>query len=157
MAKQSAGILLYRVRPETEVLLVHPGGPFFSRKDLGSWTIPKGEYDLHEDPLEAAKREFREETGMEVAGPFIPLRPVRQKGGKLIHAWAAAGDIETDHIVSNTFEISWPPGSGQIRTYPEIDRAGWFTWAEAREKINERQIAFLNELSEKLSSSHRLL
>lgn len=150
MPKQSAGILLYRVRQETEVFLVHPGGPFFIKKDQGSWTIPKGEYAAGEEALAAAIREFKEETGYEITGEFISLQPVKQKGGKVIHAWATKGDIDAEQVVSNTFEISWPPGSGKVAVFPEIDRAGWFSLSEAREKINVRQVALLDELREKV-------
>lgn len=146
MARQSAGILLYRISKETEVLLIHPGGPFFIKKDLGSWSIPKGEYTPEEEPLDAAKREFKEETGFDVSGNFIPLKPVKQKGGKVIQAWAVEGNLDADAVVSNTFVLNWPPGSGNFKTYPEVDRAEWFGLEAAREKINERQAAFLDEL-----------
>ncbi len=147
---KSAGILLYRQHAGTEVFLVHPGGPFFARKDAGSWTIPKGEYTADEEALAAACREFMEETGQAIKGPFIALTPVQQKGGKLITAWAVEGDINADHIVSNSFELTWPPNSGKKKTFPEIDRAAWFTLAEARQKINERQAALLVELEKLL-------
>ncbi|KAA6441243.1 NUDIX domain-containing protein [Dyadobacter flavalbus] len=153
MARQSAGILLYRIAKETEVLLVHPGGPFFIKKDLGSWSIPKGEYTPEEEPLEAAKREFREETGFDVSGNFIPLQPVRQKGGKVIQAWAVEGNLDADAVVSNTFVLNWPPGSQNFKTYPEVDRAEWFGLDAARTKINERQAAFIDELESLLLSN----
>jgi predicted NUDIX family NTP pyrophosphohydrolase len=146
MAKQSAGILLYRKVKSPEVFLVHPGGPFFARKDLGSWSIPKGEFAEGEDPLAAALREFREETGFDIGGAFLALLPIRQKGGKTVYAWALEGDIDPAKVVSNVFEIAWPPGSGQRRTFPEIDRAEWFTAEMAREKINEAQKGFIDEL-----------
>lgn len=143
---KSAGILLYRQHTVAEVFLVHPGGPFFARKDAGSWTIPKGEYTDDEEALTAACREFMEETGQAIKGPFIALTPVQQKGGKQVTAWAVVGDINADQIISNTFELAWPPNSGKKKTFPEIDRAAWFTFAEAKKKINERQVALLVEL-----------
>ncbi|WP_254562041.1 NUDIX domain-containing protein [Dyadobacter diqingensis] len=145
MAKQSAGILLFRKRTGTEVFLIHPGGPFFAKKDLGSWSVPKGEYS-EEDPLMAAKREFREETGFDILGNFVPLLPIKQKGGKVVVAWAVEGDIDAEAVVSNTFEIIWPPHSGKIQTFPEVDKAGWFSMDLAREKINQAQISFLDQL-----------
>ena len=145
MASQSAGILLYRLLGGPEVFLVHPGGPFFAKKDLGSWTIPKGEFSS-EDPLDAALREFEEETGTRLAGPVLPLLPVRQKGGKTVYAWAISGDIDADRIVSNTFEIEWPPRSGKRQAFPEIDRAAWFGLVEARLRINAAQVALIDEL-----------
>ena len=151
MARQSAGILLYRKVKETEVLLVHPGGPFFAKKDLGSWSIPKGEYTEAEQPFDAAKREFKEETGFEISGNFMPLHSVKQKGGKVIQAWAVEGNLDADAIESNTFVLNWPPGSQNFKTYPEVDRAAWFTLRTAHEKINERQAAFLDELEAILS------
>ncbi|WP_353184565.1 NUDIX domain-containing protein [Parapedobacter lycopersici] len=143
MAKESAGILLFRRSPGIQVLLVHPGGPYFVRKDSGSWTIPKGEFSPSEDALEAAKREFLEETGFSVDGTFIRLPSIRQKGGKRVHAWALEGDIDPLAIRSNTFTIPWPPRSGKLQTFPEIDRAEWFGIAEAREKINPAQAEWL--------------
>lgn len=147
MAKQSAGILLYRIKSEPEVFLVHPGGPFFAKKDLGAWSIPKGEFDHTETALEAAKREFEEETGKALEGEFIQLKPVTQKSGKVVHAWAIEGDIDAENIVSNTFEMVWPPNSGKMKEFPENDKGGWFTFDEAKIKINERQIPLLNELN----------
>jgi predicted NUDIX family NTP pyrophosphohydrolase len=146
MGRQSAGILLYRKSVETEVFLVHPGGPLFKKKDAGSWTVPKGEYTSEENPLEAAKREFQEETGSVIDGEFLALQPVKQKGGKVVAAWALEGDLDPDRIQSNTFEMKWPPGSEQMQTFPEIDKGAWFSLDTAREKINERQIPFLDEL-----------
>ena len=146
MAGRSAGILMFRRKKELEVLLVHPGGPFFARKDLGAWSIPKGEYDGSEDPLAAARREFAEETGVPVHGEFLPLATIRQKGGKEVSAWAVEGDLDADNISSNTFELEWPPHSGKVRTFPEVDSAGWFDLPTARTKINERQSGLLNEL-----------
>jgi len=146
MAKQSAGILLYRQAATTEVMLVHPGGPFFTRKDPGSWSVPKGEYLEDEDPLHAAKREFFEETGHVAEGELIALLPVKQKGGKVIRAWALEGDMDTGSLVSNTFELMWPPRSGKMQTFPEVDKAAWFPIAVAREKINAGQLSLLDQL-----------
>ncbi|QRR00997.1 NUDIX domain-containing protein [Dyadobacter sandarakinus] len=147
MPRQSAGILLYRkTNNELEVLLVHPGGPFFVKKDLGSWTIPKGEYDDSEEALAAAQREFEEEIGSPVTGTFLPLGTIRQKGGKVIQAWAVEGDLDADAIVSNTFELAWPPKSGKVETYPEVDKAVWFSVAEAKTRINEKQAELIDRL-----------
>ena len=148
MAKQSAGILLYRkVDSELQVFLVHPGGPFFAKKDEGAWSIPKGEFLDNEDALAAAKREFLEETGQAVDGEFIELTPIQQKGGKKVLAWAVEGDIDHETIVSNTFEIEWPPRSGKKKTFPEIDKAGWFSIKEALIKINVAQAKLIEELA----------
>jgi predicted NUDIX family NTP pyrophosphohydrolase len=148
-SKQSAGILLYRrVAGSLEVFLVHPGGPFWKNKDAGSWTIPKGEIENEEPALDAAIREFREETGFTLKGHFQPLSPIRQKGGKRVFAWALAGDLDPAAITSNTFEIEWPRHSGQQQTYPEVDKGGWFSLAAARAIINPAQIALLEELEE---------
>ncbi|MBE9461430.1 NUDIX domain-containing protein [Dyadobacter subterraneus] len=147
MAKQSAGILLFRIKSEPEVFLVHPGGPFFAKKDLGVWSIPKGEFDHTETAIDAAKREFEEETGKVLEGEFIELKPITQKSGKVVHAWALEGDIDAENIVSNTFEMVWPPNSGKMKEFPENDKGEWFTIDEAKLKINERQIPLLNELS----------
>jgi predicted NUDIX family NTP pyrophosphohydrolase len=147
MAKRSAGILLYRIRTVfLEFLLVHPGGPFFLRKDEGYWTVPKGEIMTNEEPFEAAVREFFEETGHQVSGTSIPLSPVNQKGGKKVWCWAIEGNLDPSTVVSNTFELQWPPNSGKIKTFPEIDKAEWFNFEQAKVKINERQLAFLEEL-----------
>ena len=144
---KSAGILLYRFREGVlQVLLAHPGGPFWAKKDAGAWTIPKGEIGDSEEPLAAARRELREETGLDVDGEFIALAPVRQKSGKWVHAWALEGDCDPAAIRSNTFSVEWPPRSGKQREFPEIDRAAWFTIPEAREKILAAQAAFLDEL-----------
>lgn len=148
MAKQSAGILLYRKNHgQLQVFLVHPGGPFFINKDTGVWSIPKGEFLDNEEPLLAAKREFLEETGQPVDGVFIPLAPIQQKGGKKVFAWAVAGDIDHDAIVSNTFELEWPPRSGKRKVFAEVDKAGWFPVAEALLKINLAQAALVEELA----------
>ena len=147
MAKQSAGIILYRHRDSAlEIFLVHPGGPFWKNKDSGAWSIPKGEFDEREDPLQAARREFHEETGCSVDGSFIALRPVRQAGGKIVHAWAVEGDCEAESIRSNSFTVEWPPRSGQRKEFLEVDRAGWFSLELAREKILKGQLMLLDEL-----------
>jgi predicted NUDIX family NTP pyrophosphohydrolase len=147
MAKHSAGLLLYRRRRgELEVFLVHPGGPFWAKKDAGAWSIPKGEYRPDEDPLAAARREFREETGFSVAGEFIPLTALKQPSGKIIRAWAVEGDLDAAAVCSNTFTLEWPPRSGRQQEFPEVDRAAWLTLTAAREKISKGQVGFLDEL-----------
>lgn len=150
MAKQSAGLLLYRKRQgRTEFFLVHPGGPFWQKKDDGAWSIPKGEYASGEDPLAAARREFAEETGAAAAlagATFRALRPIRQAGGKMVYAWAAEADLDPAAVVSNTFALEWPPRSGKMRDFPEVDRAGWFPLEEARRKILKSQRPLLEEL-----------
>lgn len=144
--RQSAGILMFRrITADIEFFLVHPGGPYWQNKDKGAWTIPKGEF-TNEEALEAAKREFKEETGSEVRGSFIPLTPVKQKAGKLVYAWAVEGLIVAENITSNTYKVEWPYKSGKWQSYPEVDKAGWFTFKEAAEKINPAQIALLEEL-----------
>jgi predicted NUDIX family NTP pyrophosphohydrolase len=153
MAKESAGLLMYRGRGESlEVLLVHPGGPFFQNKDEGAWSIPKGELDPGEDALAAAVREFREETGIAPAGPFIPLSTIKQKGGKRVLAWAFAGDCDAAAVRSNTFLLEWPPRSGRQVEFPEIDRAEFFDLETARRKINPAQVVWLEELVERAQS-----
>jgi predicted NUDIX family NTP pyrophosphohydrolase len=148
--KKSAGLLLFRERRgEVEVLLVHPGGPFWAKKDDGAWSIPKGEFGNDEDPLAAAKREFQEETGFAAAGEFVSLDPVRQPSGKVVYAWAVRGDIDVTAIRSNTFSIELPKGSGKMREFPEVDRAGWFSLQEARRKILKGQVAFLDQFERK--------
>jgi len=144
---QSAGVLLHRSRDPVEVLLVHPGGPFWAKKDHGAWSIPKGEFGPDEDPLEAARRELREETGLVVDGPFRPLGQVRQSGGKVVHAWALERDWDPARLQSNTFSLEWPPKSGRIRDFPEVDRAAWFTLLEARERIVPGQRGVLDALA----------
>jgi len=129
------------------VFLVHPGGPFWSRKDAGAWSIAKGEYEPDEEPLDAARREFREETGFEASGEFVPLGEVKQAGGKVVAAWAFRGDFDAAAIVSNTFEMEWPPRSGRLREFPEVDRAAWFTLEAARVKMLESQRSFLERLA----------
>ena len=153
MPKESAGLVLYRrVSRSTEVFLVHPGGPFWAKKDEGSWSVPKGEIEAGENALEAAKREFQEETGLVPAGTFQVLEPIRQKGGKIVHAWAAECDLDAAAVKSNTFSTEWPPRSGKMREFPEIDRAGWFAIAEARGKILKSQLGLLEQLEEILAS-----
>lgn len=150
--KQSAGILLFRRKEEQiEFFLVHPGGPFFAKKDLGFWTVPKGELNEGEDALMAAIREFKEETGQSLTGDSIELTPIVQKGSKKVLCWAFEADLDPLTIVSNTFEIEWPPRSGKKQSFAEIDKANWFTYADAITYINERQIALLDELKLKLS------
>ncbi|HKZ68120.1 MAG TPA: NUDIX domain-containing protein [Chitinophagaceae bacterium] len=152
--KKSAGILLYRFTDNLpEVLLVHPGGPFWAKKDLGAWSIPKGEFDEDENPLDAAKREIEEETGVKVAGEFIELTPVKQKSGKVVYAWALQKDINPEHLKSNSFEIEWPPKSGKKKSFPEIDKAAWYDLDEARNKIIEGQAPLITELETKLAAS----
>jgi predicted NUDIX family NTP pyrophosphohydrolase len=151
MAKVSAGLLLYRIRNgEVQVFLVHPGGPFWTRKDQGSWSIPKGEVEKGEDPLDAARREFREETGFTAEGPFHPLTPRRQNSGKTVQAWAVEGDCDPAAISSVTFSMEWPPRSGRQKEFPEVDRAGWFPMDEARRRILPGQAGFLDELAQLL-------
>jgi predicted NUDIX family NTP pyrophosphohydrolase len=151
MAKQSAGILAYKLKQgKLSVFLVHPGGPFFARKDDGVWSIPKGEFDK-EDSLTAAKREFLEETGIAIDGSFLELTPLKQKSGKTVYAWAIEKDVDATHIVSNEFELEWPPRSGKKIMVPEIDRAGWFDPKAAFEKINPGQAGFIKELAAKLN------
>ena len=151
MARQSAGILLYRkVNDQPQVFLIHPGGPFFANKDNGAWSIPKGEFLGDEDPLDAAKREFLEETGHAIDGDFITLMPIQQKGGKKVYAWAVECDIDQETIVSNTFEIEWPPRSGKTKTFPEVDRAGWCSVDEAKIKINAAQVGLIDDLITKI-------
>jgi predicted NUDIX family NTP pyrophosphohydrolase len=147
--KKSAGILLYRLNNlSVEVFLVHPGGPFWRKKDLHAWSVPKGEFSDDEDPLAAAQREFLEETGIAVTGEFIRMKPVVQKGGKTIFCYACKGDIDPQNLKSNTFEIEWPPHSGKKQSFPEIDMGAWFDIAEAVIKINESQAALVEELDE---------
>ena len=147
MPKESAGLLMYRIRAERpEVMLVHPGGPFFEGKNEGAWTIPKGVIEEGEDDLAAARREFEEETGLRPAGPFLPLGSITQKGGKVVHAWAFEGDAEPAAIRSNSFRMEWPPRSGKQVDFAEIDRAGFFGIEEAKRKLNPAQIPLLDAL-----------
>lgn len=153
MAKESAGLLLYRKHGgELEVFLVHPGGPFWAKKDEAAWSVPKGELASDEDPLLAAQREFREETGHSVTGPFIPLGSVKQSGGKTVHVWAVEGECDPALIVSNTFEMEWPPRSGKRATFPEVDRADWFTLTVAAKKLHKGQVEFLTRLEKLLGA-----
>jgi predicted NUDIX family NTP pyrophosphohydrolase len=147
MPKTSAGLLLYRRRQGVpEVFLVHPGGPFWAKKDAGAWSIPKGEAAPGEDLLSAARREFQEETGLDIDGDFRELAPVRQPSGKRVHAWAAEADLDADAIHSNSFEMEWPPRSGQRQEFPEVDRAAWFDLPTARNKITKGQLSLLDQL-----------
>lgn len=145
--RTSAGILLYRkTKDSIEIFLVHPGGPFWKGKDKGAWSIPKGEFTEEEDPLSVAKREFNEETGQRIDGGFMELKPIQQKGGKMVYAWAVEGNADAENIVSNTFKQEWPYKSGKWITIPEVDKAGWFCVEEAKEKINAAQVEFVEEL-----------
>jgi predicted NUDIX family NTP pyrophosphohydrolase len=147
MPRVSAGLLMYRIHDgKLQMLLAHPGGPFFTNKDDGAWTIPKGEIEPGEDLLEAAQREFKEEIGVTSTGPFIALTPIKQKGGKIVHAWAFEGDCDPSAAVSNTFTTEWPPKSGQQMEFPEIDRADFFDVAAAKRKIKAGQEALIEEL-----------
>jgi predicted NUDIX family NTP pyrophosphohydrolase len=151
MAKKSAGVLLFRFRGSAaEVFLVHPGGPLWARKDDGAWSIPKGEFADEEDPLAAARREFEEETGVRLSGEMIPLSPLRQPGGKVVHAWAVEGDLDPAGLRSNTFLLEWPPRSGRRAEFPEVDRGGWFSIEAAARKILIGQAGFLGQLRELL-------
>jgi predicted NUDIX family NTP pyrophosphohydrolase len=146
-SKKSAGILLFRrIAGKFEVFLVHPGGPFWKNKDLGAWSIPKGEFNEDEMALAAAKREFKEETGIAVNGSFLELTPIRQKSGKWVHAWALEKNIDAASIKSNEFEVEWPPRSGKTRRFPEVDRAEWFTVEQAIQKIIPAQATLVDEL-----------
>jgi predicted NUDIX family NTP pyrophosphohydrolase len=151
MVKKSAGILAYRKTDSNyEVFLVHPGGPYWAKKDLSSWSIPKGEFEDEEDPLAAAKREFREETGFEIKGEFFSLEPVKQPGGKIIFTWAVEADFDASKVSSNTFEMEWPPKTGRMQEFPEVDRGEWFVMEAARRKLLKGQIPILGKLAEKL-------
>ena len=152
MTKQSAGLLLYRQSERgTEVFLVHPGGPFWAKKDLGAWSIPKGEYAEDEAALAGARREFQEETGFAIEGDLLELGTVRQTGGKLVSAWALEGDCDPAMLTSNLFEMEWPPRSGRMMEFPEVDRGAWFNLPEARERILASQQPFLDRLIEKVA------
>ena len=151
--KRSAGILLFRSnKAALEVLLVHPGGPYWANKDAGAWSIPKGEYSEGEDALSAAKREFAEETGAHVDGEFFPLGEVKQAGGKIVQVWALKGDLDPSLIRSNTFALEWPPRSGSVREFPEVDSAGWFLMPVAKQKLLSGQREFLARLSNRLAA-----
>jgi predicted NUDIX family NTP pyrophosphohydrolase len=155
MQKQSAGLMMYRTIQEgLQVLLVHPGGPYWVKKDLGAWSIPKGEYQEQEQPLEAAIREFREETGLFSSGPFVELGSVKQAGGKIVTAWAFGGDCDPAAITSNLCRIEWPPRSGRQIEFPEVDRARWFTLEEAKTYVLKAQVPFLETLAELIDDGH---
>ena len=152
MPKESAGLLLFRRGADgPEIFLVHPGGPFWARKDEHAWSIPKGEFD-GEDPLTAARREFAEETGLSVDGDFSALPPCKQSGGKVVHAFAVEADVDPAAVKSNLFELEWPPRSGRRQEFPEIDRAAWFPLAAARQKIHKGQLPLLDELERRLAT-----
>jgi predicted NUDIX family NTP pyrophosphohydrolase len=152
--KKSAGILIYRfMNKQLQVLLAHPGGPLWKNKDAGAWSIPKGEFADDEDPLEAANREFTEETGIALYGGFTELTPVKQKSGKLVYAWALEFDIDASAVQSNVFEMEWPPKSGKLKRFPEIERAEWFSVEEAKQKILPAQASFIDELVSKTGAS----
>ncbi len=152
--KLSAGILLYRLRSgEVEVFLVHPGGPFWAKKDEGAWSIPKGEYEAGADTLTTAKREFHEETGFTVDGTFHALTPLKQPSGKVISAWAVEGDLDAAAVKSNTFPMEWPPKSGKTQEFPEVDRGAWFDLPSAEVKLQVGQRGFLDQLQPLLQDS----
>ncbi len=154
MPRRSAGLLMYRRSGAgLEVLLVHPGGPFWAKKDRGAWSIPKGEYAAGEEPLAAAQREFVEETGVRPHGPFAPLGEIKQAGGKHVTAWAVEGDFDPANLVSTTIELEWPPRSGRTHSFPEVDRAQWFALTEAREKILAGQSPLIDRLERWLANS----
>jgi predicted NUDIX family NTP pyrophosphohydrolase len=155
MSKHSAGILLYRFKEgNLEVFLVHPGGPFWARKDMGAWSIPKGEYEEGEDPVEAAQRELAEETGIELNSPLIDLGELRQPSGKVVHVWAAAQDCDPSEIHSNTFKMEWPPKSGKLQEFPEVDRGAWCTAPVAKSKLHKGQAGFTDTLRKMLGLSY---
>ena len=154
MPRKSAGLLMYRYREGiVEVLLVHPGGPYWAKKDVGAWSIPKGEYSADEDPLEAAKREFKEETGFTAEGDFKPLKPVVQPSGKEVTTWAFEGNCDPAQCKSNTFSMEWPPHSGKQKEFPEVDRAGWFTLEEAKKKILKGQVPILEQFEQLIKTT----
>jgi predicted NUDIX family NTP pyrophosphohydrolase len=146
MAKRSAGVILYRRRDRVEVFLVHPGGPFWAKKDEGAWSLPKGEYQEGEESLDVARREFFEETGFEVSGDFVEVGTVRQAGGKVVTAWAVEGDCDPALLRSNAFEMEWPPRSGRMQSFAEVDRGEWFSMDEARGRILKSQEPLLDML-----------
>jgi predicted NUDIX family NTP pyrophosphohydrolase len=146
MAKRSAGVILYRRRDGVEVFLVHPGGPFWAKKDEGAWSIPKGEYQDGEESIDVARREFFEETGFELGGDLVEIGSVKQTGGKVVTAWAVEGDCDPALLRSNVFEMEWPPRSGRVKSFPEVDRGGWFSLDEARRRILKSQERLLDML-----------
>ena len=151
MARQSAGVLVYkRAKNGLQVFLVHPGGPFWAKKDLGAWSIPKGEFADGEEGLAAARREFREEVGQDIEGPFLALTPRRQPSRKTIHAWAVEGEVDAGALVSNEFELEWPPRSGRMQRFPEVDAGAWFAFDEAKHRIQPGQLPILEELAQLL-------
>jgi predicted NUDIX family NTP pyrophosphohydrolase len=151
MARQSAGLLVYRrAKNGLQVFLVHPGGPFWAKKDRGGWSIPKGEFDESEEGLAAARREFREEVGQDIGGVFIALAPRRQPSRKTIHAWAVEGEVDAEALVSNEFELEWPPRSGRMQRFPEVDAGAWFALDEAKGRIQPGQLPILEELAQLL-------
>jgi predicted NUDIX family NTP pyrophosphohydrolase len=151
--KRSAAILVYRhTQGALEVFLVHPGGPFWAKKDVGAWSIPKGEFEETEEGLAAAKREFVEEVGQSIDGDFVALSPVRQKGGKIIHTWAVEGEVDEARIKSNEFEMEWPPRSGRRARFPEVDRGQWFLVPEARRRLLSSQVPIIDELAARLGA-----
>lgn len=152
MPRRSAGLIMYRHKPHgLEVFLVHPGGPFFVNKDVGAWTIPKGEYADDEPPLRAARREFQEETGFTASEPFVDLGSIKQAGGKIVAAWAFEGDCDPEKLISNHCQIEWPPRSGRHIEIPEVDRGAWFSLEDARQRIKSTQIPLLDRLSKALN------
>jgi predicted NUDIX family NTP pyrophosphohydrolase len=156
VSKKSAGILVFRIRDKKpEIFLMHPGGPYWAKIDLGAWSIPKGEIEENEHQSEAARREFKEETGIQLNGELIPLKPVKQKSGKTVIAWAVELDIDVSNIKSNQFEMEWPPRSGNHQQFPEMDRAEWFTVSDAKEKIIPGHAALIGELEEILNNRLR--
>ena len=156
LPKKSAAVLLYRDGAEQlEVLLVHPGGPFWAKKDNGAWSLPKGEFTDDEDPEAAARREFQEETGMAFLGRLVPLEPLRQRSAKVVYAWAGKGDFDPSKLQTNSFTMEWPPRSGKTQQFPEVDRADWFSLEKAREKILPGQAGFLDQLQKLIGSSRQ--
>ena len=152
--KRSAALLVFRKAPDgIQVFLVHPGGPFWAKKDLGAWSIPKGEFGDDEDSLAAARREFFEEVGQTIDGTFIALTPVKQRGGKVVHAWAVEGEVDAAAVKSNEFEMEWPPKSGRTARFPEVDRGQWFSIAEARRRLVSGQVPILDELERSLGTA----
>jgi predicted NUDIX family NTP pyrophosphohydrolase len=151
MPKKSAGIIVYRIRSGLlELFLAHSGGPFWEKKDYNAWTFPKGEFEEGEEPFDAALREFREETGQSVQGDFIELTPRRNPSGKMVYAWACEGDVDEKAVRSNLFEMEWPPGSGNVQKFPEVDRGAWFDISEAKKRVHKGLVPILEELEKKI-------